>query len=98
MSEEPKHIRDFLVNQFNAKNNGLINRETIIKINDKYNLNLNINYEDSDEVLPIMFRNNCLDEIISMKLLENPNLPFNRIVKIIDERIRMINNNTFINS
>ena len=42
MAEVPQHIRDFLVNCFNNENNDLINRETIITINDKYNLNLNI--------------------------------------------------------
>ena len=94
MTEVPQHIREFLVNCFNNENNDLINRETIIIINDKYNLNLNINYEDPDEVPPRMFRNNCLDQIISMELLENPNLPFNIIVEIIDNRIKM-NNNLF---
>lgn len=95
MAEVPQHIRKFLVNCFIDENNGLINHETIITINNKYNLNLNINYENTDEVPPRMFRHNCLDQIISMELFSNPNLPFNRIVEIIDDRIEMNNNNPF---
>lgn len=95
MAEVPQHISNFLVNCFNDENNGLINRETIIEINNRYNLNLNINYEYNDDVPPRMFRTNCLDQIISWKLSEDPNLPFNRIIGIINERIRMINNNPF---
>lgn len=95
MSEVPQHIRNYLVNCFNNKNNGLINCETIIKINDKYNLNLNINYVDNNEVPPRMFRNNCLDKIISGELISNPNLSFNIIIEIIDDRIKMDNNNPF---
>jgi len=95
MAEVPEHIREFLVKNFNDKNNSLINRETIIEIDNKYNLKLNINYEYNNDVPPIMFRNNCLDEIISRELSEDPNLPFNRIIEIINERIRMINNNPF---
>lgn len=95
MSEVPQHIRNYLVNCFNNKNNGLINCETINTINTKYNLNLNINYEETDDVPPIMIRYNCLDQIISMELLSNPNLPFDSIVEIIDERIKMDNNNPF---
>lgn len=95
MAEVPQHIREFLVNCFNNENNDLINRETIIEIDNIYNLNLNINYEEPDEVPPRMFRNNCLDKIISMELLNDPILPFNRIIEIINERIEMINNNPF---
>jgi hypothetical protein len=95
MSEVPQHIREFLVNHFNDENNGLINRETINEIDNRYNLNLNINYEDPDEVPSRMFRYNCLDKIIFMELLNDPNLPFNRIIEIINERIEMINNNPF---
>ena len=95
MAEVPQHISNFLVNCFNDENNNLINRETIIKINDKYNLNLNINYEEPDDVPPRIFRNNCLDKLIFMELFSNPNLPFNRIVEIIDDRIKMDNNNPF---
>jgi len=95
MAEVPQHISNFLVNYFNDENNGLINRKTINEINNKYNLNLDINYE---EHYPLrLFRYNCLDEIIEMEL-KDPNLPFNRIIEIINERIRMINNNPFINS
>ena len=95
MTEVPKHIREFLVNCFNNENNGLINCETIITINEKYDLNLNINYDDNDNdaVPPIMFRNNCLDQIISVELFSNSKLPFNRIIEIINERIKMDNNN-----
>lgn len=93
MAEVPQHISNFLVNCFNDENNDLINRETIIEIDNRYNLNLNINYEEPDDVPPRMFRNNCLDQIIFMELFSNPNLPFNRIVEIIDDRIEMVNNN-----
>lgn len=95
MAEVPQHISNFLVNCFNDENNDLINRETIIEIDNKYNLNLNINYEYNDDAPPRMFRTNCLDKIISIELISNPNLPFNSIINIIDERIRMINNNPF---
>ena len=42
-----------------------------------------------------MFRYNCLDQIISIKLSENPNLPFNEIIEIINIRIEMDNSNPF---
>ena len=93
MAEVPQHISNFLVNFFNDENNDLINRETIIEIYNKYNLNLNINYEEPDDVPPIMFRTNCLDKIISIELISNPNLPFNSIINIINDRIEMDNNN-----
>ena len=93
MAEVPQHISNFLVNCFNDENNGLINRETIIKIDNRYNLNLDINYEYNDDVPPRIFRTNCLDKIISIELISNPNLPFNSIINIINDRIEMDNNN-----
>jgi|SaaInlStandDraft_7_1057024.scaffolds.fasta_scaffold00574_6 hypothetical protein len=96
MTKVPQHIRDFLVKNFIDKNNGLINCETIITINDKYNLNLNINYEKpSDDIIPSMIRCNCLDKFIFMELSTDPNLPFDIIIKIINNRIEMDNNNPF---
>lgn len=98
MTQISHHIRKFLEDSFKNENNGLINSETIIYVNKKYNLNLNIDYKepyDNDEIIPRMFRYNCLDQIIFNEIFKNINLPFGIIKNIINERIEINDNNIF---
>ena len=94
MEQISPNIRKFLEESFNNETNGLINYLTIIKIDKKYELKLNIDqnkYYGDNKLGPRSVRTKCLDTFIFTELYNNKNLPFDRIVEIINLRIQKNN-------